>query len=206
MRLEFATIERKMPGRDLLTRDRVGWAWPELDLVDPRAGGAPRAQRDALKLLAVLLQHSDNKSDQQRLLCESATKHQELAGCDEPFMMLHDVGLTFGRANLFNRDVVGKVNLAEWRAQPIWKDAVRCIGNLSPTQTGTLSDPSISEGGRKFLADLLVQLTDGQLHALFEVARFDARPQGTAMPPTIDAWVAAFKQKRDEIVSAKCPS
>jgi hypothetical protein len=208
VRFDFATIERKMPGRQMETRQETGWAWPELDLVDPQAGGAPRAQRDALKLLAVLLQHSDNKADQQRLLCESATtsKH-ELADCEEPFMMLHDVGLTFGRANLFNRVLVGGVNLAEWRRQPIWRDAARCVGNLSPSQTGTLSNPRISEEGRKFLADLLVQLTDDQLRDLFEVARFDAKPppMPNAAPATTDAWVAAFKQKRDEIVSARCP-
>ena len=46
-----------------------GWAWPELDTVDETAGGAPRAQRDALKLLAVFVQHTDNKAAQQRLLC-----------------------------------------------------------------------------------------------------------------------------------------
>ena len=207
VRFEFATIERKMPGREMRTREETGWAWPELDLVDPRAGGAPRAQRDALELLAVLLQHSDNKADQQRLLCASAmTSKEDLAECEEPFMMLHDVGLTFGRANLFNRDSVGTVNLAEWRSQPIWKDPGRCVGNLSPTQTGTLSNPIISEEGRKFLADLLVQLTDDQMHDLFETARFDAKPPPLGAPATIDGWVTAFKHKREEIVSAKCPS
>ena len=41
--------------------------------------------------------------------------------------------------------------------------------------TGTLGDPAISEAGRKFLADLLVQLTDQQVRDLFEVARVDRR-------------------------------
>ena len=35
------------------------------------AGGAPRAHRDALKLLAVFIQHTDNKAAQQRLVCVS---------------------------------------------------------------------------------------------------------------------------------------
>ncbi len=58
----------------------------------------------------------------------------------------------------------------------------------------------ISEAGRKFLADLLVQLTDAQLHDLFDVARFGERSN---VP--IDAWVDVFKKKRQEIVSVTCP-
>ncbi len=208
VQFEVAAIERKMPGRELASRGQSGWAWPELDLVDPREGGAPRAQRDALKLLAAFLQHSDNKADQQRLLCESATgKKKDLAHCATTFMMTHDVGVTFGHASLFNRKSVGSVNLAQWARVPIWKDAAQCIASLAPSQTGTLSNPQISEAGRKFLADRLVQLTDHQIHALFEVARFDVKPPASPdmAAPTIDAWVAAFKHKRDEIVSAKCP-
>src|SRR5688500_7850375 len=49
-----AVIERKLPGRELPKDDASGWSWLELDLIDDRAGGATRAQRDALKLLAVL--------------------------------------------------------------------------------------------------------------------------------------------------------
>lgn len=207
VRFEIAAIERKMPGREMQSHTESGWAWPELDLVDPRDGGAPLAQRDALKLLAVLLQHSDNKADQQRLLCVSEQKKEDLATCAEPFMMTHDVGLTFGRASLFNRGAVSSSNLAEWVSAPIWKDAARCVGNLPPSQTGTLSDPLISEAGRQFLADLLVQLTDQQLRDLFEVARFNAKPSlrpGTA-GATLEEWIAAFKHKRDEIASTRCP-
>jgi len=209
VRFDVAEIERKMPGHELESHAHAGWSWSELDLVDPREGGAPQAQRDAPKLLAVLLQHSDNKADQQRLLCESGGKGktEDLEHCAKPFMMTHDVGVTFGRSNLFNRQAIGSANLQEWASVPVWKNAAQCIGNLPPSQTGSLSNPSISEAGRKFLADLLVQLTDDQLHALFEVARFTTRASSAhdASGATIDAWVAAFKHKRDEIVSASCP-
>jgi hypothetical protein len=204
---DVAAIERKMPGREMETHAESGWAWPDLDLVDPRAGGAPRPQRDALKLLAVMLQHSDSKDDQQRLLCVTDKKEKEdLAACSEPFMMVHDVGLTFGRANLFNHGNVGSANLQAWASVPIWKDAARCVGNLQQSQTGTLADPIISEAGRAFLANLLVQLTDAQLRDLFEVSRFASRETSRAGGnATIEQWVAAFKHKRDEIVSTACP-
>jgi hypothetical protein len=203
-----AAIERKPQGHEMKSEHKGGWEWPELDEVDEQQGGAPRAQRDALKLLAVFMQHTDNKPDNERLLC---LPHGRAGNgiCDEPFMMLHDVGLTFGQANVFNRTSVGSVNFSQWSKTPIWKDAAACVGHLSQSATGTLSDPKISEAGRQFLADLLGQLTDGQLHDLFEVARVDhrsRRPDSAEPPATVDQWVAAFKHKRDEIAGNHCQS
>jgi hypothetical protein len=203
-KFDVATIERPFPGHDIVAKSvGPGWSWSELDAVSEKAGGAPLNQRDALKLLAVLLQHSDSKPEQQRLVCIDHGKSQEaLASCADPFMMVHDLGQTFGGANLLNRASVGSVNLEKWSSTPIWKDREHCIGNLSRSQTGTLFDPMITEGGRKFLANLLGQLTDRQLRDLFEVARFADKPTGGG---PVDRWVAAFKKKRDEIASASCP-
>jgi hypothetical protein len=199
---DVAAIERKFPGRDVDAKGGMpGWAWPELDLVDPDVGGAPSSQRDALKLLAVLLQHTDNKPEQQRLVCLDRDARDEQGACAEPFMMIHDLGQTFGRANLFDRAPLSSVNFDRWSKTEIWSDPARCIGNLAPSQRGTLTDPEISEGGRSFLANLLTQLTDQQLHDLFDVARFADKPHGGA---PVDAWVAAFQHKRNEIVSAHC--
>jgi len=207
-RFDVAGIERKMPGLEIESFEGPGWAWPELNLVNPTTGATQQTHRDALTLLAVLLQHSDNKTNQQRLIClgEHAEKH-ELAKCAEPFMMIHDVGQTFGRANLFNRSSIGSVNLEMWSHTPIWKDPKRCIGNLATAQTGTLNDPTISEAGRKFLADLLTKLSDAQLRDLFTVARFADKPvNGGTGRTTVDAWADAFKHKRDEINSVTYPS
>jgi hypothetical protein len=77
--------------------------WKELDEVDGAAGGAPRAHRDALKLLAVFLQHSDNKAEQQRLVCLGAKEAAAEGACARPFMMINDLGLTFGRATAFKQ-------------------------------------------------------------------------------------------------------
>ncbi|HEY2435092.1 MAG TPA: hypothetical protein VGI12_20650 [Vicinamibacterales bacterium] len=204
-RFDVAAIERPFSGHKIEVGDSdSGWAWPELLEVDSAAGGAPRAQRDALRLLAVLLQHTDNKGEQQRLLCRSpGHSHDELANCSDPFLMVHDLGLTFGRANWLNRQSVGSVNLAMWSHTPVWKDQAACVGNLSESHTGTLHDPVITEEGRAFLASLLAQLSDRQLHDLFSVAMFDRKPHGSG---PIDAWVEAFRQKRTAIASARCPS
>jgi membrane-associated phospholipid phosphatase len=197
--VEPAAIERRMPGRQLRSGD--AWSWAEIDSIDDRVGGAPRAQRDALKLLAVLMQHTDSKPEQQRLLCLDAA-------CAQPFMMLNDVGLTFGRANLINANAVASVNLHEWAQSPIWKTADACVGNLPRSLSGTLKDPVISEDGRRFLARLLARLSDRQIRDLFAVAQVQRRPQptaaGTVATPGVDAWVDAFKRKRDEIANHRC--
>lgn len=201
-----AVIERKPHGHQMWEDDaKAGWSWSEMDQVDARQGGAPQEQRDALKLLAVFVQHTDTKPEQQRLLCVS-----DLVGtageCEEPFLLLHDVGLTFGRANTFNKNSTGSVNFKEWSETPIWRDPAACVGHLGKSHTGTLGDPRIGEAGRRFLGDLLVQLTDRQLRDLFEVAgverRTDARDKVT--PARVDDWIAAFKHKRNEIVTNTC--
>jgi hypothetical protein len=150
---------------------------------------------------------------QQRLLCLPGGLTDD--GCEKPFMMLHDVGLTFGHANYFNRTVTGSVNFDQWSNTPIWRDAARCRGHLSKSRSagiraGTLGDdPQIGEAGRQFLANLLVQMTDQQLRDLFGVARVDRRsrkPNSAEPPASVDEWVAAFKAKRDQIVNTRCPS
>ncbi len=201
-----ASIERKLKGRLIETAPDSGWVWPELDTVSETAGGAPQAQRDALKLLAVFIQHTDNKAAQQRLVClDEGDRPAER--CQHPLMMVNDLGQTFGRSNLFNRDAVGSVNLKQWSAAHVWSDAKRCIGELPPSQTGSLQNPQITESGRKFLSDLLMQLSDQQLRDLFEVSRFEDRSEKLSRPSgTVDEWVDAFKKKRGEIASLTCPS
>ena len=202
-----AAIEREVEGQVLEISENSGWSWTDLDLVEPTAGGAPAAHRDALKLLAVMIQHTDSKAEQQRLLCAPGESVDERGEpCLHPLMMISDLGLTFGHANLFNRNQVGSVNLEQWSRARLWSDPKRCVAELSQSQTGTLGNPRISEAGRKFLADLLVQLSDAQLRDLFEVARFAERTGPSIKPATVDDWVAAFKVKRDAIVNHTCPA
>jgi hypothetical protein len=200
-----ATVERKMPGEVMESFPDSGWSWRELELVNESAGGAPRAHRDALKLLAILIQHTDTKPSQQRLVCLSS--HFEDGQCAEPFMMINDLGLTFGRANALNSPGGASVNFEHWAKTPVWKEGERCTGNLEKSVTGTLDRPTISEAGREFLADLLTQLSDTQLQHLFAVAQFPLRSLGVQPDKpitTTDQWVEAFKHKRDEIVSRSC--
>jgi hypothetical protein len=200
-----AAVERKLSKRELSDK----WDWEELEHVDESAGGGTRAERDALKLLAVFIQHTDNKPRQQRIVCidESGSKTDR---CAEPLMMINDLGLTFGRSNALNSQLRGSVNLKDWAQLPIWKSPQGCVGNLSGSWTGTLKDPVISEAGRQFLAGLLTQLSDEQIRGLFEAARVNLRPRepgsGRSGFPALDEWVNAFKQKRAQIVERRCVS
>lgn len=212
---EAAVIERTMDGAVFPGDD--GWAWWELDRVEPQHGGASQAERDALTLAAAFLQHTDNKAEQQRLLCLGESPARPAEQCARPLLMLNDVGLTFGAANFLNDNGMGSANFRAWSAEPIWKDAERCTANLRPSFSGTLSNPPISEAGRQFLADLLMRLSHRQMTDLFEVSRIAERrrevavltssePPATALAagtPTAE-WVRAFKQKRDVVATTRC--
>jgi hypothetical protein len=203
---DLAAIERKPSGHEVETKGGdSSWSWKELSIVDDAAGGATDAQIDALKLLAVMIQHTDTKPEQQRLLCLPGGLAAD-GRCEKPALALHDVGLTFGHANVWNDSKRGSVNFTEWSRTPVWRDRQACIAHMSKSQTGTLGDPPIGEAGRAFLAGLLQQLTDAQLRDLFTVSRVDRRHVDESTPPaSVENWVSAFKQKREEIVSARCP-
>ncbi len=191
-----AAIEREFAGREIESRPDSGWSWLELDNVDPTQGGAPLAHRHALKLLAVFIQHTDSKPQQQRLVCLDA-EPSPTGRCEKPLMMINDVGVTFGRANLFNN---GGVDLPAWASMPIWKNGDACVGNLPKSWTGTLDDPLISEEGRRFLAARLMLLSDSQIRDLFDVARVTLKQPGT----TLDDWVRVFKDKRNQVLTRTC--
>ena len=202
--IDPAVVERRMLAADLPAGFEAAWSWMELDLIDEKAGGATRAQRDALKLLAAFIQHGDTKPEQQRMVCVG----QGLHVCERPFMMLNDVGLTFGRANVTNANAIGSVNLEEWASAPVWKGADGCVANLPKSFTGTLKDPAISEEGRRFLAELLAQLSETQRRDLFGVSRVDLRArafgESGSKAAHIDKWVEVFNRKEAEIASRRC--
>jgi len=187
-----------------------GWAWPDLDRIHPRQGGATRAQIDALKLLAVFVQHSDSKPDQQETVCEEGRSQKDAKGnetCRRAWLVIKDLGATFGKATRLNSS---KMNLHDWDSVPVWKVGGRCVGDLPRSMTGSLEDPVISEPGRRFLANRLAQLRDRQIRDLFVVSQIQRRgeeitgPDGRKRRVTVDDWVRVFKQKRAEIAAARC--
>jgi len=56
-----AVIDQRMEGTVIEAFDDQGWSWYELDAIDPARGGSSPAEVDALRLMAIVLAHWDNK-------------------------------------------------------------------------------------------------------------------------------------------------
>jgi hypothetical protein len=207
-----AIIERDPAGQTIEVRKaRKGWEWWELQTIDERLGGAPRAHVDALRLLAAFVQHADNKDEQQRLVCLEGGVEGGADGnetCTQPFLFAVDLGATFARGALWETQ---KFDLRRWSSVPVWRDRERCIARLKRKLfTGTFANPGISEAGRAFLAGLLMQLSERQIRDLFVAAR--AERAGELIEADegeraviVDDWVQVFLRKRAEIVEHRCP-
>jgi hypothetical protein len=187
---EWVAVERKFPAPSIETDRSSGWAWWEL-----KASGAPRADLDALRLLAAFLAHWDNKSDNQRLACLDSEPAEPNRPCAQPLLMLDDLGATFGPH---------KVNLVNWRDAPMWADAHSCELTMHalPYSGSTFPDVRISEEGRAAFARRLAMLTEPDIRALFADARFPEFYSGTDDQRDLDAWTRAFHARADRIVKA----
>ena len=191
---EWAAVERHFEGREIESTDRQGWGWWELDRID-LLHGANRAERDALRLVSLIIAHSDNKPSNQRLVCVADRDASDI--CPQPFALIHDLGDTFGLNN---------GGLAQWKKTGIWKNRERCAVNMRefPDDSATFPDRYISEEGRQLLARQLQTLKDAQIEALFtstRITRVSASGNGNA-----DAWAQAMRDKIHEIVDGPpCP-
>lgn len=203
-----AVIERES-GSAVEVPGYEGWAFPELDKIGTRPGGATRAHLDALKLLAVFIQHSDSKPGQQELVCVEGGKRKDAKGnetCAQAWFVIKDLGGSFGKATLLNSS---KMKLSDWDSTVIWKDAKKCVADMPRSFTGSLEDPLISEAGRAFLSTQLAKLSDRQIRDLFTVSNVVKRGEeieidGKKRPVTVDDWARVFKRKRSEIAAARC--
>ncbi len=111
--VDFATVsvERRLDGEAIGTEHDSGWGFDELDRVQGGPDGHGRAERDALRLLAVLLDNWDTREDNQRLVClDREAKHAE---CRRPFAYMHDVGATFGSGRGTFQDEVRQITTRE---------------------------------------------------------------------------------------------
>ncbi len=196
---EWVALERKFNARPIESEKLEGWSFFELDTVDAKKGGAPRAHVDALRLLAVFIAHWDNKSENQRIVCLSR-EWSKTSACAKPFLLLQDVGATFGPA---------KVDLDAWEKVAIWADRPRCRLSMRelPYDGATFTDVHVTEAGRRFAGKLLSELSDQQITELFSGARFDQKRGIFSASKPVSGWVRAFKAKVQAITDGPaCPS
>jgi hypothetical protein len=200
-------VERKLEARTIRTDDVAGWGFEELDQVQSEHVEDRRAERDALRLLAVLLNHWDNRADNQRLVCLEDGSRSADGGCRAPFAYLQDVGGSFGRVG--GAKAERKLHLDGWRAVPIWKDGATCRVEIeAPALHGaTFDEAVISEAGRAFLASRLRRVTARHVRDLFEGAGFDDYPGPRGRAPGVRDWVEAYEDKVRQIVAREpCPT
>lgn len=188
---DAAVVERRLEGRKIESPSTAGWAWFELHKIDPTRGGSSRAEVDALRLMAMLLAHWDNKADNQRLLCPPSDERPD-GSCARPLAILQDVGATFGPT---------KIDLHNWRNMRIWADGASCAVSMKtlPFSGATFPDWKISEDGRQLVLSLLEQLSDQQLRDLFEGSRITSFDQVPAEGRRAETWVRVFKDKVQQI-------
>jgi hypothetical protein len=195
---EHAVIERPLEGDKIEGSKDQGWAWYELDTIDPAAGGSSRAEVDALRLMAILLAHWDNKGANQKLLCPPHASKPD-GSCRAPLAVIGDLGSTFGPK---------KVDLVRWKQQPIWIDPPACRVSMKslPFDGATFRDLQISEEGRQLALKLLRTLTPRQLNTLFEASGVTTFPHVAAIGKDPRNWTDAFVDKVNQIESAgPCP-
>ena len=184
---DWVGLERKLDARPVETEQIEGWSFFELEHINATAGGAPRAHVDALRIMAVLLAHWDNKSENQRIVC-TAREWPEDSPCPAPFLLLQDVGATFGPT---------KLDLAAWEQIVMWDDRSACSLSMRqlPFNGATFGQARVTESGRQFIANLLSQLSDRQLTDLFTHARFGEDRGPFAPTEAVADWVRVFKHK-----------
>ena len=216
---DAATMVWKYPGHKMTETGKPdqGWSWSELD-----KNGRPTSERDGLKLMGAFLQHSDNKPPQQRLVCDKVHEEGQATVCGKSVMLVQDLGATFGGGGWFTSNSTAKMNLGQWSGKKLWSSAgteaspKSCKASLrkSLTAHGGLSNPAISEEGRRLDAGLLCQLSDKQIQEMFRVSRVAGMPQyhnadgsfknGESEDAIVGRWTEAFKKRREDLASARC--
>jgi hypothetical protein len=196
---ESAVIERRVEGARIESFKNQGWAWYELDRVNPASGGSPRAHVDGLRLMAAILAHWDNKAENQRLICTGSSETCQSSPAPS-LALMQDLGATFGPT---------KLDLVNWRRGDVWQDSRACRLSMKhlPYQGATFPEVHISEEGRLFVLTLLEQLSAVQVRELFVgsgITDYDS-VAGESRDP--GAWVEVFGDKVRQVRDAgPCPS
>ncbi len=148
-----------------------------------------RGELDALRLLMSFIESVDSKASNQRLMCLPGGFSAEAPGsCSRPFMMVHDLGATFGKPGAFSVSRA-KFRLGDWQSQEVWKEAGSCTTRPDHGMKYTFEAYPISEEGRQFLAGLLNRLSLRQIGDLFRGVRAGAYADGGAEDFDVDELI-----------------
>lgn len=190
----------KPPRPSVRIVDVVGWDFKEImDVVsdDPIKARQQKIEREALSLLANMIQHTDNKSANQRILCDG--KVNDLGLCEGRVkLLIQDTGATFGKGFSLSEFNLAKVDVKHWKSKSIWSKPEKCKTNMGYWFTQATKSLEITEEGRQFLLQLLNGFTEGEagrkrVADLFVAARVNNRDG------SIEEWTDLFMDKVNQI-------
>jgi hypothetical protein len=159
--------------------------------------GAPRAEIDAFKLWLAFIDHGDTKTDNHKIACLSSKRHGDTRTCEpgQAVFYVSDMGSTFGHSSASEK----KARLEVWSK----KNPIEVSGGRCTTTAKGINDTSISEGGRKLLADQLQRLLDAEKQNKTITRVFLASRNSERDRPATE-WAAEFERKARMIIDARC--
>jgi hypothetical protein len=198
--LEWVSVERRMEGHELLAGDKQGFSLTELAAART-VNADSEVHDDAFFLLLAFVNHADNKSSNQRLMCLPDQMDDATHECRAPFAMVHDTGSFFGSGSQRI-----KVTMRSWASEPVFSGPGCTVQVHSGWSGSHFPAMKISEAGRQFLLEKLEAMVNSpnrnQVRNLFAGAHMDLDRNST-----IEGWVDVFISKVKDIERAgPCPA
>lgn len=161
------------------------------------ASGAPRSEIDAFKLWLAFIDHGDTKTDNHKFACLKSKRSGNTRVCEpgEAVFYVSDMGSTFG----FSSSSEKKARLDVWSK----KDPIKISGGRCTANAKSVGDTTISEAGRKLLADNLQLLLDAERRKQTITRVFAASRNAERDRPAAE-WSAEFVRKAKLIIDARC--
>lgn len=156
-----------------------------------------RAEVDAFKLWLAFIDHGDTKTDNHKYACLKSRKEGKERICEpgQAVFYVGDMGSTFG----YSSSSENKAKLDVWRKKdPIEVSDGRCRANAK-----SVGDTTISEAGRKLLADNLQRLLDAEKQNRTITRVFEASRNAERDRPASE-WATEFERKARMIIDARC--
>lgn len=159
--------------------------------------GTPRAEVDAFKLWLAFIDHGDTKTDNHKYACLKSRKQGKERICEpgQAVFYVSDMGSTFG----YSRSSENKAKLEVWRK----KDPIEVSGGRCTANAKSVGDTTISEAGRKLLADNLQRLLDAEKQKRTITRVFEASRNAERDRPASE-WATEFERKARMIIDARC--
>ena len=159
--------------------------------------GATRAEVDAFKLWLAFIDHGDTKTDNHKYACLKSRKEGKDRICEpgQAVFYVGDMGSTFG----YSSSSENKARLDVWRK----KDPIEVSGGRCTAKAKSVGDTTISEAGRKLLADNLQRLLDAEKQNQTITRVFEASRNAERDRPASE-WSTEFERKARMIIDARC--